>query len=204
MVILLAVLAGAAPGADAAPTAAPEAGPSPSHRVLRPDGLHRDGLPTVPGPPAPCVAKAQVFVPWSLCRDLGAPRDGDAPLRLEARAVGQPALPEGTRCALVCTPGARLANWSFLLPRPGYRGRVTCPVSPRVALTLQVGPPHAPPTDGATVQWQRTLEVTTYAVEDTDLLDGDPEDLPTLVFEAERHLTGPAACPAGQPQRPSR
>lgn len=191
MVILLALLAGASE----------PVGPMPSSTVLVPEGLHQGGVAVVPGAPGGCMAKAQVYVPWSVCKAVGAPRAGDDPLRLEARVTAVPALPGGTRCALVCTPGARLANWSFLLPVVGYRGEVTCPVSRDLTLTLRVDEPHAAPSAGSTVQWQTDLTVTSYVVDDTDLLDGDPDDMLSLVFDGVRRIEGETACPAGQPSR---
>jgi hypothetical protein len=176
-------------------------GPMPSHEVMRPVGLHRDGDAVVPGPPQPCMAKAQVYVPWAICKAIGAPREGDEPLRLEARVQAEPPLPGGTTCALVCTPGAKLANWSYLLPGVGYRGRVTCPVSQRLTQSLVVGPPHAAATAGATVQWQTDLTVTDYSVADESLLDGNIDNLRTLVFDAPRRLDGETRCPAGQPEQ---
>ena len=174
-------------------------GPAPSHEVQRPVGLHKDGVATVPGAPRPCMAKAQVYVPWSVCKAIGAPREGDDPLRMEARVTADPPLPGGTTCALVCTPGAKLANWSYLLPVVGYRGTVTCPVSRRLEQSLTVAPPDATPTPGATIQWQTDLTVTDYTIDDESLLDGDVEDVRTLVFDARKVLEGETRCPAGQP-----
>lgn len=177
-------------------------GPVASHEVQRPVGLHKGGVAMVPGPPTPCMAKAQLYVPWNLCKAIGAPRDGDDPLRLEARVVADPPLPVGTKCALVCTPGAKLANWSYLLPVVGYRGTVTCPVSPRLQQEITIGNPDTAPTSGAAIQWQTDLSVTDYTIEDASLLDGKVENVRTLVFDAKRVLDGETRCPAGQPVPP--
>jgi hypothetical protein len=174
--------------------------PAPNHEVLRPVGVHTQGEAVVPGPPLPCLAKAQVLIPWSICRGLGA--GSGRPVRLEARVTANPALPAGTRCALVCDPEARIAAWSFLVPVPGYRGRITCPVSDRLTLTLRADVPHTPPSAGATVQWQTDLQLTEYVVEDSDVL-GENFDLSALLTRGRRWIEGPGACPAGQPGRPS-
>lgn len=174
-------------------------GPAPSHEVLRPVGLHRGGVAKVPGPPADCQAKVQVYVDYKLCKDLGVPRDPTArPVRMGARAQATPPIPDAD-CALVCTPGAKLANWSYLLPAAGYRGTVTCPVSQRLVGRVEISDSNAAPTAGATVQWQTDLNLTDYRVEDASLLEGHPKDLERMVFEARRWLVGEGACPAGQP-----
>ncbi len=200
MFLPLALLAPLAAAAAAASDAA-SVGPEPAHEVLRPVGLHRDGDARVPGPPAPCVAKAQVYIPWSVCKAIGAPATGDLPHRLEGYAKADPPLPPGTRCALACLPDARLASWSYLLPTPAYRGRVTCPISQRLVGSLVVGPPDAAPTDGATVQWQTDLSVTTYLLDDPALLEATASEVPMLVFEATRTVDPSVSCPAGQPTR---
>lgn len=176
-------------------------GPLPDHRVLHPVGEHEQGaLARVPGPTSDCVAKAQVFVPWSICRQLGS-RTAHGPRRFEVPVTASPPLP-GATCAFVCTPAARLANWSFLVPIPGYRGRISCGVTARLGLTLEVAGSDTPPSEGATIQWQTDLSETTYTLTDAELMEGDPKDLRRMVYEAERRLDGDNACPAGQPRRP--
>ncbi|MFK7929990.1 MAG: hypothetical protein AB8H79_17485 [Myxococcota bacterium] len=177
-------------------------GPAPNHEVMRPVGLHAGGVASVPGPSADCQAKAQVYMPYGLCKNLGVPSDKTArPVRMKAVLSADPPL-SGASCALVCTPGAKLANWSFILPQPGYRGQVQCTLSARVKTTLDVSDESSTPTAGATIQWQTDLNLTDYRVEDPELLDGHPKDLPRMVFEARRWLDGAGACPAGQPSRP--
>jgi len=177
-------------------------GPQPDHTVLRPQGRHKraQDVATVPGPTADCVAKAQVFVPWSICRSMGS-RPEQGPRRFEAYAQADPPLPQGTSCAFVCTPAAGLASWSFLVPVPGYRGTLTCPVSRSLTLTLRVAGSDAEPSKGATIQWQTDLGETVYTLSDPSLMEGRPQDLERMIFEAQRRLDGPNACPAGQPQR---
>lgn len=175
-------------------------GPTADHRVMHPVGQHTEGrLATVPGPTADCVSKAQVFVPWKICRALGS-RVEEGPRRMEVPARADPPLP-GASCAFVCTPAAKLANWSFVLPAHGYRGRVTCDVSMRMSMSLDVVGSDTSPSVGATIQWQTDLQETTYTLTDPDLMAGDPKDLERMIYEAERRLDGPNACPAGQPRR---
>jgi len=177
-------------------------GPTPNHEVMRPVGLHRGTVASVPGPSADCQAKAQVYLPYGLCKNLGVPSDKTArPVRMNAIAAADPPL-EGATCALVCTPGAKIANWSFILPKNGYRGRVQCTLSTRVKTALLVADDSSVPTEGATVQWQTDLNLTDYRIDDPELLEGHPGDLPRMVFEARRWLDGAGACPAGQPSRP--
>lgn len=177
-------------------------GPLPSHVILRPVGLHREGVAVVPAAPSPCVAKAQVYVPWSVCRDVGAPRSGDEPLQIQGFPEAAPALPGGPRCAFTCLPDAKLASWSFLVPSEGWQGRITCRVSARFALTLRLGPTDTAPSAGATVQWQTSLESTTYLVDDPSLLEATAAETSRLIFEASRTIDPSVACPAGQPAQP--
>ena len=178
-------------------------GPQPDHRVMLPVGLHKDPDATavVPGPTLDCVAKVQVFVPWKICRAMGS-RVEDGPRRYEAYPTGSPALPHGGSCAFVCPPAAKLASWSFLVPTPGYRGTVTCPVSRDLQLSVTLAEGPLAPTDGATVHWQTDFGETVYTLTDPAFMEGRPEDFERLIFEAERRLDGENACPAGQPRRP--
>ncbi|TVQ89230.1 MAG: hypothetical protein EA397_15765 [Deltaproteobacteria bacterium] len=177
-------------------------GPMPSQEVQRPVGEHKRGEPIAPGPPSPCLAKAQVFVPWSLCRDLGAPARGDAPQRLEGYVQADPPMDSPTPCALVCTPDAKMASWSFLVPVAGYQGRLECAIGPRLRQSLTLGPPDTGPSAGVAIQWQTNLEVTTYILEDESLMQAENRDLRTLVYHARRRLDPQIGCPAGQPTAP--
>jgi hypothetical protein len=201
----LAWAASAAPSPAAEPTSpgpgAPTVGPEPASEVLRPVGLHRSGDAAVPGAPSPCVAKAQVYVPWSVCRGMGAPASGEDPVRFDGYAKGEPPLPPGTRCGLACLPDAKLASWSFLVPEPGWRGRIACPLSARLSQAIVFGQPDLAPTPGATVQWQTDLATTTYLVDDERLLDLPARELPLLIFDAARTIDPSVGCPAGQPSR---
>lgn len=189
-----------APAAPPTPPPAESMGPQPDHTVLRPVGVHKDGVAVVPGPTADCVAKAQVFVPWSLCKRMGSSVD-KGPQRFEAYVKGVPPTSPGATCAFVCTPASKLANWSFLLPDRGYRGKVTCPVSRDLTLMLDVQDGDATPSDGATIQWQTDLQETIYTLRDESLMEGHPEDLERMIYESDRLLDGENACPAGQPRR---
>jgi len=199
---LLAPSLGADPEPDPASADDAAVGPVPSHEILRPIGLHREGKAVVPAAPTPCVAKAQVYVPWSVCRDIGAPRRGEEPLQIQGFPQGVPALPEGTRCAFTCLPDARLASWSFVVPQAGWQGEIACRISANFALTLRLGPTDTAPSAGATVQWQTDLDVTTYLVDDPRLLQASAAQTGLLVFDATRTMDPSVACPAGQPARP--
>lgn len=199
MFLILALLSAAEATEDSGASASADQGPLPPQEIQRPTGVHRSGEPRAPGAPSPCLAKAQVFVPWSLCKSIGAPTRAQAPHRLEGYVQASPELPSGTRCALVCTPEAKLASWSYLVPAPGYQGRLVCSLGPRLSQALTLGPPDTEPTDGVAIQWQTDLEVTTYILEDEELMLAGNRDLRAMVYEARRLLDPEIACPAGQP-----
>jgi hypothetical protein len=177
-------------------------GPMPHHEVTRPVGIHRGADATLPGAPHPCVAKAQVFVPWSVCRSAGASSSAFAQaVRFDGVTATTPVLPGGA-CGLSCAPEDKLANWSFLLPSPGWRGTISCTVG-RNTVKLTIAAPDAGATDGTTIQWQSDLSVTEYIVDPSSLIDGQLPDLRTLIFQTPRWLSDESTCQAGQPRGPA-
>ena len=173
-------------------------GPVANQLIPVPEGLARGDRSHAPGPPEPCVSKVQVYVPWKVCKAWSGGFHADRPTtRFDGRLRADPPL-QAIGCALVCTPEARIANWSFVVPSPRYRGELTCTVG-RLAHHVTIHDVDGGLSDGVTTQWQLDLTSTEYVVDDEAAIEGTPEAMRKLVFEARREVSGDNACPAGQP-----
>ncbi|MFT7520143.1 MAG: hypothetical protein ACI9MC_002287 [Kiritimatiellia bacterium] len=173
-------------------------GPVASQVIPLPTGLEKGDRSVAPGPPETCVSKVQVFVPWRVCKPWsGGFVQGLAATRFDGRLKAAP--PLGVQgCALVCSPDAKIANWSFVVPSPRYRGTLTCLVG-RLGHTLQIGESSVPLSAGVTTQWQLNVSSTEYVVDDEQAIQGTPESMRKLIFETRREVSGDNVCPAGQP-----
>jgi hypothetical protein len=169
--------------------------------ILVPEDVERGTHIQAPGPPAACLAKVTVAVPFDTCMTALVTHYGhrfeinlaieDTHTRnffvspwFEGRIT--PAGDDDLRCALRCKHEERTAAWQFWVDVPGYRGTLNCSRGDAGSMTVDLVDPGAPVASSVGVVWPaRPGQIINLA----DALSG---------VESTEIVSG---CPSGQPAR---